>query len=273
LNDENVLISSIVFSVAQLKPTPSASDSLSDSGSATGFFYERNNRLFLITCKHVLLDEGHIPTKLTMKLHIKDSKDLSELGVLSFNLYDEDRAPIWFENDRDDIAIIALDKNQITSVFNISAFSSKNHLPEDALIVPAEDVFLIGYPLGFFDKSNNLPIFRHANIASHFGVPYGGDQIFLTDGKLHEGLSGAPIVTNPKGPLLDKNHILVLRDGENYFILGVHCGGFKSENMTAKDNTDLGLGRAVYIQIVDRIIDENQKSIDTVRFDSTLLKS
>jgi hypothetical protein len=40
--------------------------------NATGFFFERHNRLFLVTSRHVVIDQptGHIPDRVEIEIHI-----------------------------------------------------------------------------------------------------------------------------------------------------------------------------------------------------------
>lgn len=233
-------------------------DSESEYGNATGFFYERERILYLVTCRHVLFDPktSHEPVELKMRLHLSGRRDLTRVEVHTERLYDTNGRPLWLEHDNKevDLALLKLDMNEMMSKFDIEVFSERNRFPDDFILVPSDDVFVIGYPLGFYDKVNNLPIFRHATIASLYGVPYNGKSQFLTDGKLHEGTSGAPIVTNPKGPFLDRKFVLNIRDGENYFLVGIHCGG--------SEQKDLELGFEWYPELIDEIIDQYEQRMN-----------
>ena len=63
--------------------------------NATGFFFERAGRLFLITCRHVVLDEAteHRPDRLEIVFHV-DPKNLTAVKQMSLPLY-RDRQPLW----------------------------------------------------------------------------------------------------------------------------------------------------------------------------------
>src|SRR5688572_13660113 len=56
--------------------------------SASGFFFRRNARLFLVTNRHVLVDlpSRHFPDRLEIELHT-DVRDLTRYVVFSIPLY------------------------------------------------------------------------------------------------------------------------------------------------------------------------------------------
>ncbi len=55
--------------------------------NASGFFFARAERLFLVTSRHVLLDKpsGHFPDRIEIELHI-DSDNLAESTGFSIPL-------------------------------------------------------------------------------------------------------------------------------------------------------------------------------------------
>jgi S1-C subfamily serine protease len=217
-------------------------------GTATGFFYSRNNRLFLVTNRHVVRDEqsGTIPDTLRLLLH-RDPNNISNNGTYDITLYSSD-TPLWKDyptHQVADVALLELDANAIQSQFFVKAWSASAFLP-------GEDVFIIGYPRGFFDPQHNLPVFRNAMIASVYGVPFRGDPCFLTDANLHPGTSGSPVITKPKSRWVDSDGNTHMVTGNPYYIVGIHSGTY---SVTLSDGTHepLGLGVAWYIQIVEDI--------------------
>lgn len=54
---------------------------------------------------------------------------------------------------------IPIDRNDLVSqnIFYI-LFASNNMLPENVRLDVGEDVFIMGYPLGIYDKVHNLPV-------------------------------------------------------------------------------------------------------------------
>ena len=57
-------------------------------GSASGFFYTKNNEIFLVTNKHVVCDKkkGIYPDSLRLRLH-KDLNDITKNGDFNVPLF------------------------------------------------------------------------------------------------------------------------------------------------------------------------------------------
>ena len=55
---------------------------------SSGFFFEREGRLFLVTSRHVMIDKpsGHFPDRIEMELHT-DAKNLTRSNRMSVPLY------------------------------------------------------------------------------------------------------------------------------------------------------------------------------------------
>lgn len=165
---------------------------------ATGFFYERETRLFLITCRHVVRDVhiGHYPDRIEIELHIGEER-LSQACHYSIPLY-KDGLSQWrscSDTAGDvDVAAIEISRPRLPSKVVYHAFSSGNlPRPEDSIEV-GKAVLVVGYPLGFQDNLHHLPVARQAAIASSFGLRFEGRGYFLTDARTHRGTSGAPAV-------------------------------------------------------------------------------
>ena len=65
--------------------------------SATGFFFERDGRLFLVTNRHVVLDEAsdHRPDRLEIELHV-DPENVAVTTGFAIPLY-RGTQPVWRE--------------------------------------------------------------------------------------------------------------------------------------------------------------------------------
>src|SRR5882672_9488435 len=81
---------------------------------ASGFFFERNGRLFLVTGRHVVIDEPskHFPNRLEIELHT-DAINLTRSIGLSVLLYLNGKS-VWHQGKDDggeiDVAVIELDR-------------------------------------------------------------------------------------------------------------------------------------------------------------------
>lgn len=60
-------------------------------------------------------------------------------------------------------------------------------------LIPARDVVFVGYPLGYFDETNNVPILRAGRIASIPKIDFVGQPQFLIDAQVYPGSSGSPV--------------------------------------------------------------------------------
>ena len=63
--------------------------------NASGFFFERDERLFLVTSRHVVIDEPsrHFPDRIEIELHVNPD-NLAESTGFSIPLY-RDGKSIW----------------------------------------------------------------------------------------------------------------------------------------------------------------------------------
>ena len=220
-------------------------------GSATGFFYTRGDDLFLVTNKHVVRDEekGVVPDLLRLRLH-RDPNDLTNNGDYDVPLYAAGE-PLWRtppDHSAADVALLRLNKAKITSTFFIKALSAASFLPENYPLHPGEDVFVMGYPLGFHDEHHNLPVFRNAMIASVYGVPFKTLPLFLTDANLHPGTSGSPVITKPKSAWVDANGNTHIVTGTVYYLVGVHSGTVAPR---VTGGIPVGLGAAWYAKLIE----------------------
>lgn len=73
-----------------------------------------------------------------------------------------------------------------------------------------EEILMVGYPNGLWDRKNNLPIARRGITASPVAVDWNGRNEFLIDCAVYPGSSGSPIyLFSPSGTRLTTGHRLV----------------------------------------------------------------
>ena len=63
--------------------------------SASGFFFQRDERLFLVTSRHVVIDEptSHFPNRIEIEIHT-DAANLTQSTGFSVLLYHDDKS-VW----------------------------------------------------------------------------------------------------------------------------------------------------------------------------------
>ncbi|MFV0443398.1 MAG: trypsin-like peptidase domain-containing protein [Planctomycetaceae bacterium] len=214
--------------------------------NATGFFFERDERLFLITNRHVVLNEpsNHRPDALDLKLHVSETNLVETVSFL-VPLYPQG-APCWLEaSDASgvvDVVAIELNRTQLPKSFIYRAFTPQHLVEELDEIEVGTPLLVIGFPLGFLDNLHHLPVARQAIIASAFGFRFQGTGCFLTDGRTHRGISGAPVVTR----FSDRRG----RAHLPYTLLGIHASRIDVGTRDQSQDEALGLNMAWYSDVL-----------------------
>ena len=215
--------------------------------NASGFFFERDERLYLVTSRHVVIDEDtqHLPDRLEIELHI-DATNLTRSTGLSVLLY-EDGAAVWRQG-RDsgseiDVAVLELDRSALPEDAVIRAFTPEHLQTAFDEVHPGESLLVVGFPLGFHDALHHLPVLRHAVIASPYGIRFQGQGFFLTDARTHRGTSGAAVVMRDVNPS-EATAALPWK------LLGVHSSRMDMGDRDVVLDESLGLNCAWYADIL-----------------------
>jgi len=213
---------------------------------ASGFFFERDARLFLATSRHVMFDEasGHRPNRITIELHTSASR-LSASSSLSLMLYDGGMAN-WRQGTDSggevDIALLEIDRGVLPPDVVLQAFTPAHLAAADEAIEIGSSLLIVGFPLGFHDTVHHLPVVRQAVLASAFGIRFQGLGYFLTDARTHRGTSGAPVVL--------RNPAAAAHDALPWKLLGAHSGRLDMSGRDLVEDETLGLNCAWYADIL-----------------------
>ncbi len=168
--------------------------------NASGFYFEREGRLYLVTSRHVVFDQasGHFPDRIELELHV-DANNLAASTGFSIPLY-RNSMGVWRQGSDAsgdiDVAVIELNRAALPASMAYQAFTPE-HLPGPDDVEVGASLLVVGFPLGFHDRLHHLPVVRHAVIASSYGLRFQGEGYFLTDARTHRGTSGAPVVMRP----------------------------------------------------------------------------
>ena len=215
--------------------------------NASSFFFQRDERLFLVTSRHVFIDapSKHFPDRIEIELHT-DPDNLAESTGFSIPLY-RDGQSIWRQGvDRAgevDVAVIEIQRSALPVTTVYRAFTPQ-HLagPHDRVEV-GTSLLVVGFPLGFQDTLHHMPVVRHAVIASSFGLRFNGQGYFLTDARTHRGTSGAPVVMRVAEPNPPHSDL-------PWRLLGVHSSRLDVGTRDLKLDEALGLNCAWYADIL-----------------------
>ena len=215
--------------------------------NASGFFFERDDRLFLVTSRHVVVDapSQHYPDRLEIELHI-DPQNIAHSTGFSMPLY-QDGKSIWRQATdaagEVDVAVLEIDRSAFPATTYFRAFTPA-HLPRAGEQVEVgTSLLVVGFPLGFHDALHRTPVVRQAVVASSFGVRFQGEGYFLTDARTHRGTSGAPVVMRAD-------------DGDPtlgdlpWILLGVHSARLDVGTRDLELDEALGLNCAWYSDIL-----------------------
>jgi S1-C subfamily serine protease len=215
--------------------------------NASGFFFERDDRLYLVTSRHVMVDEPsvHNPDRIEIELHV-DPNDMARSTGFSIPLYRYGKS-LWRQGVDTagpvDVAVIEIERSALPATTVYRAFTPR-HLPgpHDAYEV-GTSLLVVGFPLGFHDTLHHMPVVRHAVIASSFGLRFQGEGYFLTDARTHRGTSGAPVVVRAGGQSPS--------DGDlPWILLGVHSARLDIGTRDLEMDEALGLNCAWYADIL-----------------------
>ena len=215
--------------------------------NATGFFFERGSRLFLVTSRHVLVDSEseHYPDRIEIELHV-GAEPLSASTGFSMPLYQNGLGEWRTCADKAgdvDVAMLEINRAALPVDTEYRAFTPE-HLPQrlDAIEV-GTPLLVVGFPLGFHDNLHHLPVARQAAIASSFGLRFQGKGYFLTDARTHRGTSGAPVVMRMGAAEAGGREL-------PWALLGVHSARLDMANRDLVQDESLGLNCAWYGDIL-----------------------
>lgn len=172
----------------------------------TGFYFMHEDRLFLVTAYHVIA--GHPPSEkkeplgnaISFYCHT-DSERGGKVHWMEVSLQDDRGAPVWIAppaKTHADLAVVPLKPEQYAGC-NLSAVT-EDWIVDPVDLSPASVVCLLGYPYGYSDRVNGLPVWKTGNLASSPGVDFEDLPMLLLDVSIFPGMSGAPALQIVRGP-------------------------------------------------------------------------
>ena len=180
------------------------------TGTGTGFYFdllEKDNGQtvpVIITNKHVVQDsvKGGILFTLT---DTEGNPDFNKKHFWDINNFG--KAWTFHPDSNIDLCVMPVatlleeTRNKASIPFTIGLH--KKMIPSDeelSDLTAIEDIVMIGYPIGLWDKTNNLPIIRSGITATHPAMDFNGRKEFMIDVACFPGSSGSPVfLFNPSG--------------------------------------------------------------------------
>lgn len=229
-------------------------------GTATGFLINNNERLYLITNRHVVTGRnnqtneclnkmGAVPNK--MKIWIPQyTGDFYTWSNVDYELYNQEQNPIWLEHkefkNKVDVVAIDLGKNTINTFYY--------NLKSDYKTIVTEQLYIVGYPFGFDvnPKNGKYAIWTSGRAASDpdLNLNINGEQLpaFLVDARTRSGQSGSPVIYYSDNGMMRENSGFSIYEGPITKEIGIYSGRINSES---------DLGYVWKWSLIDGIINQN----------------
>lgn len=135
------------------------------------------------------------PAPDSLTAYTRDPSDIRGTTRHHINLYDQSGEPIWRDhpdNKNIDIVLIPVD----FEVQSAAAFHRGDLLADPKRVSGGQMAQVIGYPQAL-ENFHRLPILRQALISSPFYVAYHDSPYVVIDARLHDGMSGSPVIYSP----------------------------------------------------------------------------
>jgi len=215
--------------------------------SASGFYFRRADRLFLVSNRHVFVDEaaGHHPDRVEIGWHT-DRRDLTQHAVVSLPLFRESLSQWRDAKDTGgavDVAVIEVPPQCIPAGAVIQPFDPTHLEMGTETVAMGDTLIVLGFPLGFHDTVHHLAVARSASIASAFGIRFQQQGYFLTDARTHRGSSGAPVLRR-------RRRQVAADDSLPWQLLGVHSTRMDMSTRDRQQDESLGLNCAWYSDVL-----------------------
>lgn len=211
-----IKIGSPTFATHYLRMLPFGSDNVMSTG--TGFIYEYENYMYLITNGHNvtrvnpqqterIIKSAAFPTLIQTKARFLREDNPDEIGITEpflIDLYeDEDfKKPLWYIHPEKgyliDVVAIPIERcdkiPKNIKLFPINKFDFDKEYPLEI----ADDVFILGYPFNIAGKLE-LPIWKRGTIASEPVLNIDNLPKIFVDTATRSGMSGSPVIMKRTG--------------------------------------------------------------------------
>lgn len=237
--------------------------------TGTGFVYEYNSKLYLITNGHNLtrvnpdtneriINSAAFPIKIKTKARIipKEAPESFTAVFFDIDLYDDEdyKKPKWFIHPThgykvDVIAIPFADLAEIPE--HVKLFPINRYKFDDNFeIEVADDVFILGYPFDI-TGGKELPIWKRGTISTEPFIDINNLPKFLVDTATRSGMSGSPVIMQRNG--FHGFNGKQMTGNEIFGLIRLFAGVY-SGRIGADDNFQTQLGVVWKTEVIEEII-------------------
>ena len=177
-------------------------------GTGTGFFFnfkldEQRIIPTIITNKHVVKNA----TAGNFYLHEADAEGKKpSTNNFAVNVGNFEQQWVMHPSEEVDLCVMPF-QPLIIGAKKLNKFIFNRNLDESLILNDiqledlnaVEEVLMIGYPIGLWDSTNNLPIIRRGVTATHPAIDFCGKSISVVDIACFPGSSGSPVILVNEG--------------------------------------------------------------------------
>ena len=174
--------------------------------SGTAFFLERAGRVYLVTNWHNVtglnsitlehLDKKHAAEPNRLQWYSFIQRNLNRRALTTLEIFDDSGQPNWLEHPVHghlvDVVCLEIPVMAASNLFLLNV-----HANGPWTTGVADDVFILGYPLGI--NINLYPLWKRATVASEPDFNVDGLPKFLVDTATAAGMSGSPVLRRATG--------------------------------------------------------------------------
>lgn len=266
------------FSVHYIKMLSGKDDNV--QATCTGFIYEYNESLFLVTNGHNITrmspdqlvrisNSAAFPTRIQTKVRISRQEVPNSLTLsdnASIEIYEDNdfNKPKWYFHPSKgyliDVVVIPIDRKiNIPNHVKLYPINSFEYDSEYKIAV-SDDVFILGYPLDIVSILD-LPLWKRGTIATEPFFDINGLPMMYVDTATTSGMSGSPVIMKRTGFHKKKSGPM---DGSELIGTITNFIGIYSGRYTPKGLPDPQLGIVWREEVIQEII--NGKKIGTIDF-------
>jgi hypothetical protein len=210
-------------------------DSQGKQYSGTGFFFNffeigDQTVTSIVTNKHVVAGMKKISMRWTRRTPAKEP----DIGnVVNVEIEDVAQRVINHPDPNVDLAIIAISDlltkyaNENRPIYSIGCneklIASEADLQK---FQPIEEVLVVGFPDGYSDSTNNIPIFRRGVTATPVSLRFENKKQFMIDAAIYHGSSGSPVFLYNVGGWINENGQPQM--GARFGLMGVVWGVYET---------------------------------------------
>ncbi|MCO7058334.1 trypsin-like serine peptidase [Pseudomonas juntendi] len=222
----------------------------------TGFLFFKDQRLFVVTNKHVVGEVIQGKFELLLQKAGANEPEYGSSVEVKFSKNN-------FVGHPDlDVDVAVMNLSDVISRFEKEGapayfrYLCVDNYPSDAelekFIGPMEEIIFIGYPSGIWDSVNKTPVARRGMTATPCYVDFEGTKTFLIDASVFPGSSGSPVFIYYAGSHPDK-------EGNLYAGNRVHFLGLISSVYHRNEEGDI---KVVAVPTAQRAYAEIKQMID-----------